>query len=476
MRYLTATLTDGRTLQFEDQPLNFGAEKMVFFSRDRRQVIGFFHGQLRDRLERVDRLNKILTKYNPTTDRHGGYWSPYFCWPTGIIDGDPRIPQEFLRAHGLVSPVLGVTAPVYRPAFFFHDRFGNRQEKEVKWFTGRKASAFVPEQERGNFLTRVQICTRLARAVRRMHFAGLAHADLSNKNVLIDPRTGDLCVIDIDSLVVPGVAPPTVLGTPGYIAPEVLGRGAQPSIDTDKHALAVLIYQILLNRHPLQGRKVHSTRSAEEDERLSMGAKALFVEHPTDRSNPPVHPIRVPMARLGPYLEPLFLRTFVQGLHAPARRADAAEWEMALYRTLHLLHPTPSGRDWFVLGPGMPHQDPVSGERLHRPVPVAQFLRDLDGRLADEHQALTIFHNLLLHDWHTRPGVIPGEHADRTPRGYFALHQGRWWLVNLHAEDLEVVGGGGVARNAAVELRPGLELRLPGEAQRRVLRFGFHGG
>ncbi len=475
MSHLTATLTDGRMVQFEDTPLNSGGEKVVFRSRDGREVVAFFHGTLRDRPERLDRLHKILTRYNPTTDRQGGYWSPYFCWPTGIIDGCRRIPRGFLVAHGLAAPVLGIVAPVYRSAFFFHDRLGHRQEKEVKWFTGRKAVALVPEGERGSLLTRLQICTRLARAVRRMHFAGLAHADLSNKNVLIDPRGGDACVIDIDSLVVPGVAPPTVLGTPGYIAPEVLARGVSPSIDTDKHALAVLIYQILLRRHPLQGRKVHSTRSAEADEHLAMGARALFIEHPTDRSNPPADPLRVPMARLGPYLEALFLRTFVDGLHQPSRRVDAAEWEMALYQTLNLVHPTPSGREWFVLGRGMPAQCPMTGERWPRPVPVARYLRDLGGRLADERQSLTIFHNLVLHDWHTRPGLIPGEHADRTPRGYFSHHQGRWWLVNLQEHPLQVLGGGSVGRHAALELAKGLEVRMPGDDQPRVLRFEFEG-
>lgn len=37
-----------------------------------------------------------------------------------------------------------------------------------------------------------------------MHAAGLAHSDLSYKNVLIDPVTGSACVIDVDGLVVPG--------------------------------------------------------------------------------------------------------------------------------------------------------------------------------------------------------------------------------------------------------------------------------
>ena len=76
-----------------------------------------------------------------------------------------------------------------------------------------------------------------------------------------------------------------------------------------------------------------------------MGARALWVEHPTDRSNPPPVPIKVPAARLGPFLEPLFRKAFADGLHAPTRRPDAAEWESALYRTLGTLHPAPSGTE-----------------------------------------------------------------------------------------------------------------------------------
>ncbi len=472
MSYFTARLTDGRTMQFEDRPLNSGGEKIVFRSRDGTHVVGFFFGRMSDRMERLDRLNRIITRYNPTTGRNGDYWLPYFCWPTGVVDGD-GVSAQFARQHSLVVPALGVVAPTYRSAFFFHDRFGKRQEKEVKWFTGRKAAAFVPESEMGNFLTRLQACTKIARAVRRMHFAGLAHSDLSNKNVLIDLKRGDACVIDIDSLVVPGVAPPTVLGTPGYIAPEVMAGRAHPSIATDKHALAVLIYQILLNRHPLQGRKVRSSRSAEEDETLSMGAQALFVEHPRDRSNPPAYPIRVPMARLGPWLERLFLKSFVDGLHHPAQRADAAEWEIALYRTLNMVRPTPSGRDWFVNGPGLPMQCPFTGERIKERFPVAHLVHAANGRESDERQTLTLFHNLMLHTWHTRPHVTPDENADRTPQGYISYHQDKWWLVNLSDDELSVVGGATIRKNDAVELTHGLAVRMSAGESARIFRIEF---
>ena len=467
-------LTDGRVLQIEDRPIASGGEKTVFFTRDRRSVVGFYHGRLSDRLERVDRLTRIVAKYDPTCGTRGDYWASYFCWPTGIADGaSSGVPEAFARRHSLVWPVLGVVTPTYRPQFFFTDRFGTKQEKEVKWFIGRKASAFVPDAEKGSLATRLQICTRLARAVRRLHFAGLAHSDLSNKNVLIDPKAGDACVIDIDSLVVPGVAPPSVLGTPGYIAPEVLAGRAKPSIATDNHALAVLIYQILLQRHPLQGKKVHSTVSAEEDERLSMGERACFIEHPTDWTNPPLQPIRVPFTRLGPHLEQVILKSFVHGLHHPGKRADAAEWEVALYRTLNMLYPTHSGRQWAVVGPGLPLDEPFSGERISGAIPVARYLRDTGDRLVDERQTLTVFHHLTLHSWHTLVGTSPDEHADRRPLGYFAQDGGKWWLVNLSGIPFEVMPGTVVAHQSSVELRPGLTIRLGDDRRARVLAFDF---
>lgn len=66
------------------------------------------------------------------------------------------------------------------------------------------------------------MCLKLARAVRRLHAAGLAHSDLSYKNVLVDPISGNSCIIDADELVVPGKYDAGVLGTPDFIAPEVM--------------------------------------------------------------------------------------------------------------------------------------------------------------------------------------------------------------------------------------------------------------
>ena len=95
-------------------------------------------------------------------------------------------------------------------------------------------------------------------------------------------------MIDIDGLVVPNKYPPDVVGTPDFIAPEVIEtqhlakndpNRKLPSTQTDRHALAVLIYMYLFYRHPLRGGKVHDLDAA-KDEELMMGSKALFIEHP----------------------------------------------------------------------------------------------------------------------------------------------------------------------------------------------------
>ena len=457
---VTVQTTDGRTLQLRGTPLASGAEKIAFLTQDGREVVAFYFGTLRDRAERVERLQRIISSYDPTRGAGSGYWAKAFCWPTGMVDGLRAVPFDFARAHTMSQPPLGVVMPVYRDAFFMHDRFGNRVEKEVRWFTGRKAGALVLDAEKGSLLTRLQVCMRLARAVRRLHFAGLAHSDLSNRNVLVDLRGGDACVIDIDALVVPGLAPPTVLGTPGYMAPEVVAGRALPSIGTDRHALSVLFYELLLQRHPLRGTLVHSTRSAEVDEQLSMGTKALFIEHRTDRRNPSDVPLAVAVEALGTHLAPLMRRAFEEGLHAPARRPDAVEWEEALYRTLERIMPTPSSRGWIIAGDDGVLLDPWSGERVHRVVPMLRAGRESGEAWRDDGITTAIFHHRTLHQWHFDADVRPREEVSRDSMAYASFHDGIWWLVNLTDRIWHAGDGRAIGRNAPVQLTDGLELRV----------------
>jgi len=469
-KFLKITLTTGETVEFETEPFASGGEKIVFFSRDRRFVVGFLYGHQANPGERRSRLERILGPYNPTIGgAHAEIWKKHFCWPVGIISDDTSLPPQFVQRHNLARPVLGVVAPAYRRNFFFQDRTGNQREKKGRWFTSPKVRKLVPEEEQGNLLTYLQCCSVMASAVRRLHFAGLAHSDLSHNNVLIDPKSGDACIIDCDSLVVPGLAPPTVMGTPGYIAPEVVTGKKQPSIETDLHALAILIYETLLHRHPLRGPKVHSTRSSEEDEFLSLGEKALYVEHPSDTSNHLRPAPKLPAYHLGPHIENLFLNTFVTGLHAPQQRASASEWERALHKTLDMLHPTQDGRGWLIVGKGLPLECPLSNRQCTPPDLTCELFRCQRGEeFVNEDHSLVLWHGKYLYRWHTLANTPPFG-TDKKPQAYFAKQGDDWYLVNLSDANMWLPDTSEwLSSGAGVQVKPDMKVLFSSEENGRL--------
>jgi hypothetical protein len=440
----------GETVAFVDQTIGSGAMKDVFFAPDRSYVLAFF----REKQEPAarERLRVICEDYRQGIFGQAGgkYWRDVFCWPTGVVEHEGRV---------------GVVAPAYPRHFFFEHGSANSdmlgikgREKEGKWFaSANNQNRFLDPRERGNWLNYLRICIRIARAVRRMHAAGLAHSDLSYKNVLVDPCTGQACIIDIDGLVVPGKYPPEVVGTPDFIAPEVVATAhlprdsAQrklPCIATDRHALAVLVYIYLLYRHPLRGAKVHDP-DPQRDETLSMGERALFVEHPADRSNrirladarpselPWADTDRVPYTVTGPYLSGLFERAFGTGLHNPAERPTAEDWEFALVRTADLLQPcTNPGcvQGWYVFDNRRAPRCPFCGTPYAGQLPVLNFYsaRRGDTYRPDDYR-LMVYTNQSLFPWHVNRHVTPNERltdAQRQRVGYFVFHQGTWWLVN----------------------------------------------
>ena len=70
---------------------------------------------------------------------------------------------------------------------------------------------------------------------------------------MIDPGSMALLICDNDNVDVDG-APPTSLGTPKFMAPEIVRGEASPTMDTDLHSLAVVLFYLLFLCHPLEGK------------------------------------------------------------------------------------------------------------------------------------------------------------------------------------------------------------------------------
>lgn len=460
-----AIAQDGSLVEFEATVLAQGGMKDVYFCRNRTQVVAFFrdakpgtpaYNALKERLE------KICLTYRPRIFNQAGgdYWKGLFCWPENVVEHKGR---------------LGIVVPVYPAHFFF--QFGSKnedmlqikgKEKEGKWFaSASNRNRFLDPREKGKLPGYLRICLQLSRAIRRMHAAGLAHSDLSYKNVLIDPLSGSASIIDIDGLVVPGLFPPEVAGTPDFIAPEVLQtqhlassdpNKALPGRPTDLHALAVLIYMYLLCRHPLRGRKVHDMDPV-KDEALSMGANALFIEHPSNLSNRPnpreakaseqpwVEVEKLPMTILGPYLHALFLKAFVDGLHAPNARPSADDWEQALVKTMDLLQPCQNAnceQGWFVFDNRQRPKCPYCGTEFKGVLPILDFYSSRKpGAFSYDNQRLMVYDRQNIYPWHANRNIFPNEKlapTEKAPVADFQMVEGKWHLINRKLPDMHDLG------------------------------------
>ena len=379
---VTLTASDGSTVEFYDEIKAQGGVKDVYFSTDKTYVVAFYRKNLSP--AEKDRLSNIVGPYHKRIfeSPEGNYWKEYLIMPTKMVKWYEK---------------TGVVLPFYPKRFFFSGGPFDGKEKEGKWFASAKLrNRFLPADQKGTWLSNVHMCLKIARAVRRLHAAGLAHSDLSYKNVLVDPISGNACIIDADELVVPGKYDAGVLGTPDFIAPEVMAtrelklgdpNKKLPSINTDRHALAVLIYMYLFNRHPLRGGKVWDIDPA-KDEAISMGEKALFIEHPTDKTNrvkpqdldksqlPQGDPSKLPYTICGPYLKKLFDRAFIDGLHNPSARPSAAEWEDALVKTCDLVQPCQNPNceaHWYVFDNTTKPRCPFCGQEYKGQLPILNF-------------------------------------------------------------------------------------------------------
>ena len=451
------------------QPMR-GGMKDVYFSPDRTYVVAFY----RDKQDynSKERLRKIVTQYYDSFfNRDGGtYYKELYCWPTDMVEKDGKV---------------GLIVPAYNQNFFFKKGYAGSdgikgKEKQGLWFASAKFrnkgfSLRLDSSELGTWLNYFQICVRIARGVKRLHAAGLAHSDLSYKNVLVDPVSKSATIIDIDGLVVPGLYPPDVIGTADFIAPEVLATKHLDIRDpnrkhanrtTDLHALAVMIYMYLLYRHPLKGGKVNSL-DTEQDDLLSMGEKALFIEHPNDTSNRPkmkqvskwalpwADIVKLPYTITGPYLKELFEHAFIKGLHHPNLRPNADTWEQALLKTTDLMQPCNNKsceQKWFVFDNTAAPRCPFCGTPVQGPLPVLDLYYEFKPTVwKPEHHRLMVCHNQYLFQWHVNRNIVRNEKLtteQKVPVAYFTFHHGKWVLVNqkLHSlkdltEDREIPPG-----------------------------------
>ncbi len=253
----------------------------------------------------LDRLRRILHVDRPSAE---------FLWPLDLVGADTQ-------------PGFGYVMPIRAASLMPMTRVLNGA-----------ASMGLREQ-----------CTagaHLASAFLSLHALGLCYADVSVNNVFLDPATGRIEVCDNDNVTIDGERS-DVLGTPYFMAPEIIRGEASPSSATDRHSLAIILFMLLARAHPLFGARESSTPVLDSPSlsRL-LGYEPLFMFDPEDPSNRPLADLHGNAILLWPMLprfaQRLFTEAFTTGLTDPAHgRVTETAWRSAMIRLRGLVRVCP---------------------------------------------------------------------------------------------------------------------------------------
>lgn len=188
-----------------------------------------------------------------------------------------------------------------------------------------------------SFKSAVEACIQINSAFRALHLKGLAYQDLNGGNFVINPETGNVLICDNDNVAPDGVTT-GILGTPGYMAPEVFAGNSLPSKRSDQYSMAVLFFILLCGNHPLEGKRWAEVPCLTEKIAMKLyGTHPLFIFDPADRSNEPVmgvhNNVLMRWKFMPGYIKDVFMKAFsAQALMDPNRRVSEIEWLQTLCR------------------------------------------------------------------------------------------------------------------------------------------------
>ncbi len=200
---------------------------------------------------------------------------------------------------------------------------------------------------------RYQIIINLFNSLRELHLAGLVFTDLSPNNIMIHQKQNQIVFIDTDNTRNRMDSYLGVLGTPGYMAPEVYRKpdinltktyNVDPKIlsncgritpESDIFAAAIIAFQLLVLQHPFIGDEVENGEPELEEKALEIKTDFIMKEGTGNKSSmnlvPSFNKITTPKIR------ELFYKTFVDGRLNPALRPSDEEFLEAFQNAFDLI-------------------------------------------------------------------------------------------------------------------------------------------
>jgi serine/threonine protein kinase len=187
----------------------------------------------------------------------------------------------------------------------------------------------------------IAIAKNLSAAVSNVHEIKQIIGDLNPENILTDPKTGLVTLVDTDSYHIVDAAGSIhrcAVGMPEFVAPELQGihfpSAPLPTftIETDRFSLAELIFALIMNgAHPFACKTISGSSSKFQPiDNMVSGTCAYFSDSSFDNIEIPRYAPE--LNSLPEEIQSLFHRAFIEGHKNPAIRPAAEEWYYALER------------------------------------------------------------------------------------------------------------------------------------------------
>lgn len=177
----------------------------------------------------------------------------------------------------------------------------------------------------------IEAAIHICAGFRMLHQKGFSYQDLNDGNFFINPENGNVLICDNDN-VAPYGDNTGILGKCRYMAPEVVRGEKRPDIRSDSFSLAVILFMLFFNNHPLEGERISQCACmTEKNEKELYGNNPLFIYDPKDKSNRPVPGIHTNVLNLWgqypQYVRDMFCKVFSQeSLRDPEIRITEKQW------------------------------------------------------------------------------------------------------------------------------------------------------
>ncbi|MCH5165491.1 MAG: serine/threonine protein kinase [Clostridiales bacterium] len=204
---------------------------------------------------------------------------------------------------------------------------------------------------------RLQIASYLFNSLELIHISGLLFTDLSPNNIMVHKNKNNLVFIDTDNMRRKRDSYLSVVGTDGYMAPEIyiglnemnkkinsvefdkseLPKSGRLSIESDVFSAAVIVFQLLTLQHPFIGDAVEDGTAEDETAALRCETDYILHKNKSNISSTPFVQLFDKCQIVTPKIRDLFYRTFVDGKNNPYLRPTAIEFAEAFDEAQDLL-------------------------------------------------------------------------------------------------------------------------------------------